>query len=186
MLGKLLDFYIASKYFFARIRSTLYGLKPGNFKKHIFVMPHCAFENFRNMEIGEWVFINHNTTFSTPMGMKIGDYVMIGPYCLFASVHHKFDDWQKPMFLQKPEVRSIVIEDDVWIGANVTVLPGVTIGRGSIIAAGAVVTKDVEPYSIAGGVPAKLIKYRFDKATIRKASKLNFKNLKAEKMDIWG
>ena len=186
MLSKLLDTYISFKYLTARLRSTMYGLKPGNFKKHIFVMKHCAFENFRNMDIGEWVFINHNTTFSTPMGMKIGDYVMIGPYSLFASVHHKFDDWKTPMILQKPEVQPIVIEDDVWIGANVTVLGGVTIGRGSIIAAGAVVTKDVEPYSIVGGVPAKLIRYRFDKDTIRKASKLNFKNLKAKKTDIWG
>jgi acetyltransferase-like isoleucine patch superfamily enzyme len=182
----LVDVYIASKYFFARIRSTMYGLKPGNFKKHIFVMKDVIFENYRNMEIGKYVFINHHTNFSTPMGMKIGDYVMIGPYCLFASVHHKFDDWKTPMILQKPEIHPIVIESDVWIGAKVTVLGGVTIGRGAIIAAGAVVTKDVEPYSIVGGVPAKLIKYRFDKKTIRKASKLNFTNLKAKKTDIWG
>lgn len=182
----IVDIYVSSKYFVARLRSTMYGLKPGNFKKHIFVMKNCAFENFRKMEIGKWVFINHNTTFSTPLGMKIGDYVMIGPYCIFASVNHKFDDFKSPMILQKPEVKQIVIEDDVWIGAKVTVLPGVTIGRGSIIAAGAVVSKDVEPYSIVGGVPAKLIRYRFDQDTIRKASKLNFKNLKASKMDIWG
>lgn len=55
----------------------------------------------------------------------------------------------------------MVIEDDVWCGANVTILKGVTIGRGSIVAAGAVVTKSFPPYSIIGGVPAKLIKKRF-------------------------
>lgn len=55
----------------------------------------------------------------------------------------------------------VVIEDDVWCGANVTILKGVTIGHGSIVAAGAVVTKSCEPYSIIGGVPAKLIKMRF-------------------------
>jgi len=55
----------------------------------------------------------------------------------------------------------VVIEDECWIGANVTILKGVTIGRGSVVAAGAVVTKSCEPYSIIGGVPAKLIKMRF-------------------------
>ena len=118
--------------------------------------------------------------------MKIGDYVMIGPYCLFASVHHEFDDYKTPMIFQKPEIKPIVVEDDVWIGAKVTVLGGVTIGRSAIVAAGAVVTKDVESYSIVGGVPAKLIRYRFDEETIREASKLNFQNLKTSKTDLWG
>lgn len=186
MLTKLLDFYISLKYFDSRLRSVMWGFKPGNFKKHIYVMPHVIFENYRKMDIGSYVFINHHTNFSTPLGMKIGDYVMIGPHCFFGTVHHKFDDPSLPMIFHKPEIRPIVIEDDVWIGANVTVLGGVTIGHGSVVAAGAVVSKDVEPYLIVGGVPAKLIRYRFDEKTIREASKLNFKNLKLEKNDIWG
>lgn len=60
----------------------------------------------------------------------------------------------------------VVIEDDVWCGANVTILKGVTIGRGAVIAAGAVVTKSCPPYSIVGGVPAKILKYRFNKEQI--------------------
>lgn len=63
-------------------------------------------------------------------------------------------------------VRKITIGNDVWIGANVTLLPGITIGDGSVIAAGAVVSKDVPPYAIVGGVPAKLIKYRFEPEVI--------------------
>lgn len=62
----------------------------------------------------------------------------------------------------------IVIEDDVWCGANVTILKGVTIGHGSVVAAGAVVTKSFPPYSIIGGVPAKLIKMRFDNEDIKR------------------
>lgn len=61
---------------------------------------------------------------------------------------------------------TIVVEDDVWIGSNAIILSGVRIGRGSVIAAGAVVTNNIEPYSIVGGVPAKLIKMRFDSDTI--------------------
>ncbi len=186
MYLKLINFYISSKYFIARVRSIVLGFKPENFKKHIYVMPHVLFENYRQMDIGSYVFINHHTVFSTPHGMKIGDYVMIGPYCLFATVHHEFDDYKSPMIFQKPRIRPIEIRKDVWIGAKVTVLGGVTIGRGAIVAAGAVVTKDVEPYSIVGGVPAKLIRYRFDKAKIRKASMINFKNLKHQKTDLWG
>lgn len=62
----------------------------------------------------------------------------------------------------------IVIEDDVWCGANVTILKGVTIGHGSVVAVGAVVTKSFLPYSIIGGVPAKLIKMRFDNEDIKR------------------
>ncbi len=68
----------------------------------------------------------------------------------------------------------IIIGDDVWIGFNSTILSGVTIGQGAIIAAGSMVTKDVPPYSIVGGNPAKLIKYRFEKAIIEKLCKLDF------------
>lgn len=60
----------------------------------------------------------------------------------------------------------VVIEEDVWVGANVTILKGVTIGRSSIISAGWVVTKDVEPYTIVGGVPAKFIRYKFGEEEI--------------------
>lgn len=72
---------------------------------------------------------------------------------------------------------SIVIEDEVWIGYGVTILSGVRVGKGSVIATGAVVTKDVAPYSIIGGVPAKLIKKRFSDDIINKLSSMNFIDL---------
>lgn len=72
--------------------------------------------------------------------------------------------------------RPVVIEDDVWVGANVTILKGVTIGRGSIVAAGAVVTKSFPPYSVIGGVPAHLLKRRFcDEEIVRHEQKLKIK-----------
>lgn len=66
----------------------------------------------------------------------------------------------------------VIIEDDVWCGANVTILKGVTIGRGSVVAAGAVVTKSFPPYSIIGGVPAKLLKMRFTPEEIEQHEKM--------------
>ena len=79
--------------------------------------------------------------------------------------------------------RSVVIENDVWIGANVVILPGVTIGNGAIIAAGAVVTKDVPPYAIAGGVPAKIIKYRFESEIITKLLAIQWWDWNIEKIE---
>lgn len=91
----------------------------------------------------------------------IGKDVMMGPECIIYTTNHKFDRTDVPMRLQGfSEQRPVSIEDDVWIGGRVTILPGVHIGRGAIIGAGAVVTKDVPEFAIVGGNPAKILKYR--------------------------
>lgn len=77
----------------------------------------------------------------------------------------------------------IVVEDDVWLGENVIVLSGVTIGQGAIVAAGAVVTKDVPPYAIVGGVPAKVIKYRFEQELIKELLKVDYSKLSKEMVE---
>lgn len=93
--------------------------------------------------------------------VTIGNDVMMGPETIVYTQNHKFSDTERPMRLQGFEpTEDVVIEDDVWIGRRVMIMPGVRIGKGSVIAAGAVVTKDVPPYSVAGGVPAKILKSR--------------------------
>jgi len=186
-MAKVIHYFVKSKYLTARIRSLRIGFKLSNFAKNIYLMGGCKFENVRDMQLGNYIFINHNTVFSTPHGMKIGDYVMIGPYCLFASVKHGFEDWKKPMIFQPVSEAPITIESDVWIGAKVTVIGGVTIGNGAIVAAGSVVTKDVKPYSIVGGVPAKLIRYRFDAKTRTKARRmLTGQDFLKNAANLWG
>jgi len=93
--------------------------------------------------------------------LTIGDDVMMGPRCCILGSNHRTDSLTVPMTQQGFLVDAPVsIEDDVWIGANVTILPGRTIGQGSIVGAGAVVTKDVPAYSVVGGNPARIIKSR--------------------------
>ncbi len=186
IITSLINAYIKSKYITARLRSVQLGGNFSNWSKNVYIMPDCKFENVRNMNFGKYIFINHDVTFSTPHGMKLGNFVMVGPHVLFATVHHGLDDWKSPMIFQEASEKEIVIEDDVWIGAKATILGGVTIGRGAVIAAGSVVTKDVEPYAIVGGVPAKIIRYRFDAKTKTKAKKLSFEQLLAsKKAGLW-
>ena len=92
--------------------------------------------------------------------LKVGDNCAFAAHVVLASVGHGHSSVDIPMVKQTGTSKKITIEDDVWFGANAVCIGGVTIGKGSIIAAGAVVTKDVEPYSVMAGVPAKLIKKR--------------------------
>ncbi len=122
------------------------------FENHIYISGPGRVSIGKSCQINEHVFIQ---------GAIIGDYVMIAPHVSLIANMHKSSRTDIPMVMQgKIEGNKVIIEDDVWLGRNVTVMPGVRIGKGSIIAAGAVVTKDVPEYSIAGGVPAKIIKSR--------------------------
>ena len=108
----------------------------------------------KNMKIGKRVFINSGCKFQDQGGITIGDDVLIGHNCVIATLNHVMDPDRRADMTAAP----VVIEDKVWIGANVTILQGVTIGEGATIAAGAVVNKDVPARTIAGGIPAKIIK----------------------------
>lgn len=92
--------------------------------------------------------------------VSIGNDVMMGPKCAFIADNHNYSNILIPMRDQGFQKGEIIIDDDVWLGYGVIVLAGVHIGKGSVIGAGAVVTKDIPEYTIAGGVPAKVIKRR--------------------------
>ncbi len=92
--------------------------------------------------------------------VRCGDGVRIASHVSLVGFNHGFDDPDVPIHQQKHESLGIIIEDDVWIGANAVVVDGVTVGRGAVIAAGAVVSKDVPPKAVVGGVPAKVLRFR--------------------------
>lgn len=128
---------------------------------------------WENISLGNHISIGQDSLFMcSRANIHIGDHVMFGPQVTCITGGHRTDVLGRYMDMvgnneKRPEDdRDIVFKGDNWVGSNVTVLRGVTVGEGSVIAAGAVVTKDVPPYSIVGGIPAKVIKKRFSKEEI--------------------
>lgn len=112
------------------------------------------------LEIGDNVGIAQNCFIQVRGKITIGNNVIFGPGVYIFSENHNFDNPDLPVIAQGETRKGVVIEDGVWIGARSVILDGVKIGKNSIIAAGSIVNRDVLPYSIVGGVPAKVIKNR--------------------------
>jgi len=120
-----------------------------------------------NIHIGDNCSIQMNTLLTgygnpgeTQGLIKIGNNVRIAPNCMMIAGNHVFDNPDIPICKQGLIYKPITIEDDVWVAGRVNIMAGVTIGKGSVIAAGSVVTHDVPPYSVVAGCPAKVIKRR--------------------------
>ena len=108
----------------------------------------------KNITIGKEVFINSGCRFQDQGGIEIGDGALIGHNVVLATINHDLN----PKENRKNHYASIKIGNHVWIGSNATILPGVTIGDWAVVAAGAVVTRDVPTMTVVGGVPAKVLK----------------------------
>lgn len=160
------------------------------------------------VEIGKYTYGYEKHSFKGSILKKIGSYCSINESVRIGEVNHPLTYITThpilytaenvmlgyegvPGFLNKEQVidvysietnRGIYIENDVWIGANAVILPNVTIHNGAVIAAGAVVTKDVPPYAIVGGVPAKVIRYRFNEEEIEILQKVEWWNWSEEKI----
>lgn len=154
--------------------------------KGVYLRPMSSdIKGLENLSIGDGTSIPKGTTiYCTEATCTIGKKVVFGPKPTIITGDHRIDvigkhiiDVEKTLPAPPQKERGIwdmpvVIEDGCWIGANVTILKGVTIGRGSVVAAGAVVTKSCPPYSIIGGVPAKVIKMRFTPEEIAEHERL--------------
>lgn len=138
-----------------------------------------------NCKIGDYTSIGR---FSKIVHAELGKYCSISWNVTINAVSHEIDKLTTHSFARRPDLgfgvqedcriyQKVIIKNDVWIGANSVIMPGITIGHGAIIGAGAVVTKDVPDYAIVAGVPAKVIKYRFDNESIDKLLKLKWWDL---------
>ena len=112
----------------------------------------CDFGN--RVKFGKNVFINHSAILSASGGIEFEDGVMSAPGLRIATINHDMNERHSKYTYGK-----VLVKKNVWLGMNVTICPGVTIGKYAVVAAGAVVTKDVPDYAVVGGVPAKVIKY---------------------------
>lgn len=113
-------------------------------------------DNGKNIHVGDHLIINYGCTILDVAEVSMGDWVMIGPHVLISTVNHPLSPRGRRNRLGV--AAPVHIGDDVWIGGHATILPGVTIGNGAVVAAGAVVTKDVPPYTVVAGVPARVVK----------------------------
>lgn len=170
---KWIIFSIASLSFFKEvIKLTAYyvvnhviGMRQAKIGKNTNIHSTVVLRQASRIILGDNCLINHNNVLQA--GKKfakitIGNYVHTGPNVMIFAFNHAFDTTDIPTIKQPYYDADVVIEDDVWIGGGVIILPGIRIGKGAIIAAGAVVNSDVPPFSIVGGVPAKIIKNRAD------------------------
>jgi acetyltransferase-like isoleucine patch superfamily enzyme len=114
----------------------------------------------KNIMIGDDVDLALNVLITTKGGVNIGDRTLIGYGTKIISSNHKIPGKNKKIFNSGHINKKVIIENDVWIGANCLILPGVTIGEGAVIAAGSVVTKDIDKFNVVAGIPAKLIRKR--------------------------
>nr|WP_231373981.1 CatB-related O-acetyltransferase [Aureivirga marina] len=127
--------------------------------------------------IGKFCMIASDVKFIMNGGNHLTESISSYPFAIFG------EDWKNAMDNKKyPNKGNTIIENDVWIGHNVTIMPGIKIGNGSIIASNSTITKNIEPYSIVGGNPAKLIKKRFSEENIKLLKEIQWWNWDIEKI----
>lgn len=140
----------------AKNRNRLIRQILGDVKEQICIEPNFWCDYGYNIKVGENFYANHNLTILDCAEVKFGNNVFIGPNCSFYTAGHPLDARQRNEGLEY--AHPITVGDNVWLGGNVVVLPGVSIGNNAVIGAGSVVTKDIPDYAVAVGNPCRVIK----------------------------
>lgn len=153
-------FSLPRHHFFNLIKSNYIRIIGAKVGKMVTFYPGIKINPARNISIGNYVDLAWGVIITTKGGVDIGDRVLIGYRAQIISANHFIPEGKGRIFEAGHVSKRIKIENDVWIGANCVILAGVTIGEGAVIAAGSVVTKDVLPFTIVGGVPSAIIKNR--------------------------
>jgi acetyltransferase-like isoleucine patch superfamily enzyme len=142
------------------LRYPIYKLVFGRLKGIPWIQANVTIIRANRLKVGAHFGVNSGTYINAIGGIEIGDYVLIGSNVTISSGMHPIEGRLPPVFARPATPLKIVIEDDVWIAANVVILPGVRLATGTVVGANAVVVRDTEPYSVMVGAPAKLLRYR--------------------------
>lgn len=148
------------KILFNPIKKIFLKLMGAKIGKWVTFYPGIKISIGKNLVIGDYVDLAWGVIMTTGGGVEIGDRTLIGYRTQILSSNHIIPINRERIFDSGHEPKKIIIGKDVWIGANCIITAGVHIGEGAVVAAGSVVTKNVKPYTIVGGVPAKVIKER--------------------------
>ena len=156
---------------YRRLMMNIYKYAFKKCGRNVIFDPTNSIFTYKNIELGNYIFIGPGANICASRSKIIlRNKIMLGPNVTIRGGNHNFSTVGKFMYDVKEkgpnDDKQVLIENDVWIGAGAIILKGVTIGEGSIVAAGSVVTNDVLPYSIVAGVPARKIKNRFTQADI--------------------
>ena len=125
-----------------------------------FIRPGARITHSYGMSVGRNLHLNTGTFIDARGGLTLGDNVLIGPNAVLLTSQHHWSDPSQPIVVQGHQLAPTTVGDDVWIGANAVILPGLNIASGTVVGAGAVVTKNTESYSIVGGIPARVVGFR--------------------------
>lgn len=140
------------------LRYLLFSSRLKRFDKNSYIGAHVILKNIHNMEVGENFSLHDFSYVDAQGGVEIGNNVSIAHNCSLITFNHTWDNYDLPIKYNPTLEAPITIEDDVWVGCGVRIMPGVVLGSRSVIAAGSVVVKDVPANTLVGGIPAKVIK----------------------------
>ena len=144
----------------SQIRKLVYKVLLKKRGKGLLTCPGVKLLHSYNIEIGDRCSLSYGTMLHGRGGLTIGDDFTTGPEVLVITTEHNYMDRDRKVLEQGEVETPVKIGNDVWCGARATILPGVSLAHGTVVAAGAVVTRDTEPYSVVAGVPAKTISHR--------------------------
>jgi maltose O-acetyltransferase len=142
------------------IRNVVYRILGMKIKGFCWIQPGVTIVNLSKLRVGKNFGCNSGTYINAVGGIRMGNDVLIGSNVTISSGKHEIKGRQTSVFSRPTVPMPIVFGDDVWLGAGVSVLPGIQIADGTVVGANAVVTKSTEPYSVMAGIPARLVRYR--------------------------
>lgn len=142
------------------IKASFLRLLGAHVGKRVVFYPGIWIFPGRDLHLGDDVDLAYGALITTSGGVSIGDRTLVGYGARILSSNHHIPAVPQRIFAAGHTDAPVVIEQDVWIGANAIILPGVTIGEGAVVAAGSVVTRDVAPWTVVGGIPARELRHR--------------------------